>query len=106
MVGEKYLNPDTYFNGTDPADNESMYAGMDNDTHRTTYFDGVTASHVPLQDVPGYEDIVGFGSAHSGSCNMCLCDSSVRAISYSINPEIHRRLGNRQDGLSIDPQQF
>ena len=38
MVGEKYLDPDYYYNGTDWADNESMYAGEDNDTNRTTYY--------------------------------------------------------------------
>ena len=35
MIGEKYLNPNAYFNGTDGADNESLYAGFDNDNHRS-----------------------------------------------------------------------
>ena len=33
---------------------------------------------------------------------MALCDGSVHTISYTINPQIHRRLGNRHDGLTID----
>ncbi len=106
MVGEKYIDADRYYDGTDYADNESMYAADDNDTARTTYFDGTTPDHTPMQDTPGYMDYVRFGSAHAGSFNMCLCDGSVRSIGYTIDPDTQRRLGNRQDGLTIDPQKI
>ena len=42
MLGEKYLNPDSYYDGTDGADNESLYNGYDNDLERYTYYDGRT----------------------------------------------------------------
>jgi prepilin-type N-terminal cleavage/methylation domain-containing protein/prepilin-type processing-associated H-X9-DG protein len=111
MVGEKYLNPDSYLDGTDWADNESMYAGEDNDTNRTTYCPvplpaNYSPDHTPMQDTPGLMNLYSFGSAHANSCNICLCDGSVRAIGYTINPETNRRLGNRQDGLPIDTQKI
>src|SRR5262249_26791307 len=37
LVGEKYLNPTNYFTGQDPADNESMYSGFDNDNFRDSF---------------------------------------------------------------------
>ena len=88
------------------ADNESMYHGEDNDTNRTTYFDGKTPDHTPMQDTAGYMDMVRFGSAHATSFNMCLCDGTVHSINYTIDPETHRRLGNRQDGLPINPNKL
>jgi hypothetical protein len=59
-----------------------------------------------MTDWPGNEQVYNFGSAHLVGCNFVLCDGSVRKISYSIDPEIHRRLGNRKDGLPIDGKQF
>jgi prepilin-type processing-associated H-X9-DG protein len=101
MLGEKYLNPDSYYNGADEADNESMYAGCDNDNQRTTYI-----TSPPAQEQPGYADQYLFGSAHTTSLNMSFCDGSVQAISYSIDPEVHRRLGNRRDGLPVDAKSY
>jgi prepilin-type N-terminal cleavage/methylation domain-containing protein/prepilin-type processing-associated H-X9-DG protein len=97
MLGEKYLNPDSYATGADGADDESMYAGFDDDTHRWT-----VPGYLPLQDQPGVDNCLFFGSAHAGSLNMSFCDGSVQNISYTIDPQIHRYLGNRQDGIAID----
>jgi hypothetical protein len=33
---------------------------------------------------------------------MARCDRSVRMMNYSLNQEIHRRQGNRHDGMAID----
>ena len=95
MLGERYICPDYYTTGTDPADNETMYTGMDNDTCRTVCY-------VPMQDTPGLGNTEVFGSAHAGSLNMSFCDGSVQTINYSIDAETHRRLGNRCDDLPVD----
>ena len=102
LLGEKYLQPDNYFDGSDGSDNESLFNGSDNDNLRTCYYDGQIAVRTPMQDTPGYYDGGRSGSAHSDTLNMSFCDGSVQSISYSIDPETHRRLGNRQDGLTAD----
>ena len=111
MLGEKYLDPDYYLNGLDYTDLESMYGGWNDDIYRGTYYSGENTNPIsdptpettPLQDQPGlFQDSYRFGSAHANSCNMAFCDGSVTPINYSINAHIHCRLGNRQDGRSID----
>ena len=101
MLGEKYLNPDSYFTGLDGADNECSTAGYDNDTYRCGYL-----GQTPVQDTPGIADTFCFGSAHASAAQMVFCDGSVHRISFSIDAETHRRLSNRQDGLPIDANKY
>jgi prepilin-type N-terminal cleavage/methylation domain-containing protein/prepilin-type processing-associated H-X9-DG protein len=95
LIGEKYLNPDTYFTGNDGGDNGSTFRGDNADNARW--------AGMPYADSPGYWAGWTFGSAHSTSFNMSFCDGSVMSISYLIDTEVHRRLCNRQDGLPADP---
>jgi prepilin-type N-terminal cleavage/methylation domain-containing protein/prepilin-type processing-associated H-X9-DG protein len=107
MIGEKYLNPDSYYNGKDPADNESMYGGYNNDNHRVAHYSPANnTAWYPMRDQAGLMNEHTFGSAHAGAMNMTFCDGSVRTISYSIDRETHRRLGNRRDGLPVDAAGF
>ncbi len=94
MVGEKYLNPDKYFDGSDGRDNEAIYIGSDQDNVSTT-------SILPYQDRPSYGGN-GFGSAHASGWNVSFCDGSVRTIGYSIDSNTHRYLGDRADNQPID----
>ena len=96
LVGEKYLNPDSYFDGTDWGDNHNLFSGDDMEIVR---FGGRES---PLaRDQPGFVLFFGFGSAHPNGALMSMCDGSVRSLSYSMDLEIHRRMANRRDGLSI-----
>ncbi|HWB11620.1 MAG TPA: DUF1559 domain-containing protein [Pirellulales bacterium] len=97
LIGEKYLNPAAYYTGTDAADNEDAYVGFDNDICRTT-----APGRTPMLDTRGFADTFRFGSAHPMTFNMAFCDGSVHSISYTIDGEIHRRLGNRCDGMHVE----
>jgi prepilin-type N-terminal cleavage/methylation domain-containing protein/prepilin-type processing-associated H-X9-DG protein len=88
LVGEKYLNPNNYSNGADGGDNESMYAGFDNDVARDT-------AAPPMRDTPGIGDTFRFGSAHSSGVNMLYCDGSVQHVSFGVDPAVFKRAGNR-----------
>jgi prepilin-type processing-associated H-X9-DG protein len=107
LLGEKYLDPDHYTDGGDGGDNETMYSGFDNDTHRSTYYDPKAApTHTPLQDTPGYPGADRFGSSHAGGSNFAFCDGSIHTISYSIDAAIHKSLGNRDDGAPLGDNAF
>ena len=100
LLGERYLNPDRYYDGGECNNDQGWDTGYDYDVN-------CWATHRPLQDTPGVGGCrTEFGSAHSGGFNVVLCDGSVHMISYSINLEIHRRLGNRRDGRPVDASQF
>ncbi len=99
LAGERYIRPDAYYTGLDGDDNSNMMVGYENDIYRCTYFP-------PHQDTPGFLDTFSFGSAHAGGLHMTFCDGSVHFINYTIDPETHRRLGNRHDGLPIDGKRF
>jgi prepilin-type N-terminal cleavage/methylation domain-containing protein/prepilin-type processing-associated H-X9-DG protein len=105
LLGEKCINPDQYLTGQDGGDDWSIFSGGQDDILRSCSVpsDGAYYPQPPSQDTPGDGlCVLRFGSAHSGSLNMSLCDGSVRSISYSIEFEVFRRLCNRQDGLPID----
>jgi len=108
LVGEKYICPDHYFTGLDGGDDQSAYHGDSDDQCRWTGQDTATtiATNPPLPDTPGMLNSYIFGSAHPSGFNMALCDGSVHKMNYSIDPETHRRLGNRKDGMAIDGKKF
>jgi prepilin-type N-terminal cleavage/methylation domain-containing protein len=95
MIGEKYLNPDQYTTGRDPADNENLYVGFNNDHGRS-------ATDSPLRDRPGYASYDNFGSAHPTGWQAVFCDGSVHMLSYSMDLTIHRCLANRCDDQAFD----
>ena len=111
LVGERYLSPDYYFSSY-CANDQGWDTGHDYDVVRWTYYNpsadtGTNNAFQPMQDRPGYGDCDrNFGSAHSAGFHIAFCDGSVHMISYSIDRETHRRLGNRRDRLPIDASQI
>jgi prepilin-type N-terminal cleavage/methylation domain-containing protein/prepilin-type processing-associated H-X9-DG protein len=109
LVGEKYLDPDQYYTGTDWGDDSSALSSDDDDELRFTGDDATATRLPPAQDTPGlmvFGSQANFGSVHNNGFNIAFCDGSVHFINYSIGPETHRRLGNRMDGLTIDGKSF
>ena len=98
--------PDRYYDGQDGGDNNPIYGGYDWDYNRFSLNWWTGAYMSPMQDREGWGDYSGFGSSHAGGFNAAMCDGSVRSISYSIDPNTHANLCNRQDGQVIDGSKF
>lgn len=94
MVGEKYLDPKHYQSGWSMRDDQSMLSGDDLDLHSS-------AELSPMHDTVGVDELWRFGSAHSQSWNVALCDGSVRTLSYSIDLMLHRALSTRNKGEAV-----
>jgi prepilin-type processing-associated H-X9-DG protein len=90
LVGERYMNPNSYYTGADGADNESMYVGFDNDINRDSSYGP------PMMDSPGFSSYNHYGSVHPGGINMAFCDGSVRVIEYTINAAVFKQGGTRR----------
>jgi prepilin-type N-terminal cleavage/methylation domain-containing protein/prepilin-type processing-associated H-X9-DG protein len=102
LIGEKYLNPDSYETGLDWADNEHAMMGVNPDVLRWTNLDYAS----PQPDTPGVASIFSFGSAHASGFNMAFCDGAVQPMSYMIDLTVHKNLGNRKDDQPIDPKKL
>jgi prepilin-type N-terminal cleavage/methylation domain-containing protein len=123
MVGEKFLNPDFYTTGQDPADDQGLFSGHDRDFNRYTY--GSNTNNIPIaqwearlateraarsddrtrmlppeQDRPGVTDgrwNWTFGSAHSSAFHVVMCDGSVQSVEYAVDLDVWRLMGGRDD---------
>jgi prepilin-type N-terminal cleavage/methylation domain-containing protein/prepilin-type processing-associated H-X9-DG protein len=104
MVGEKNLDPDLYSTGGSLGDNQGWDVGWTADNVRIVGLIGSAppTECQPVQDTPGFDPAIDFGSAHPTGFNMALCDGSVAFLSYTIDLETNRRLGVRADGKPID----
>ncbi len=108
LIGEKYMNPEQYDDGSDPADDQNIFVGHDQDTIRYTGRRLINTEEaeawLPESDRAAYypQDSDGnnapaFGSAHSGVMNMAFCDGSVQSVAYNIDEEVYYKYGGRDD---------
>jgi prepilin-type processing-associated H-X9-DG protein len=96
MIGEKYLNPNRYFNGEDSADDQCVYSGHDNDNFGYTA-DGLEVFSPRLDREENRNYSFHFGSAHPSGINMAFCDGSIHLIDYEVEGKIWSRYGGRDD---------
>ena len=92
LIGEKYVQADAYTTGEDWSDNESMYCGFNNDINRSTH-----PKWHPRRDANGDSHSGAFGSAHSRTFGMLMCDGSVHQMNFDIDSVVHRNFGVRRD---------
>jgi hypothetical protein len=110
-LGERWIPAPTYENNQPwGADDWGMYVGFQDDTVRSTFYDGRDVSHVPIADTTDVRSIKGvtgiehiyarelFGSVHPGGCIFSRCDGSADLIAFDIDPEMFRQMGDRRDG--------
>lgn len=104
LFGEKNLDPNHYYDSNIGNDDQSMYVGHDQDTLRSTFsvvlFEGGPIFGYPATpDTPGTNKIrqYSFGGPHPNGWLVALCDGSIRFMSYELELEIHRWMGNRLD---------
>jgi prepilin-type N-terminal cleavage/methylation domain-containing protein len=107
LIGERNINPDHYETGNASDDDQNYQIGWDRDVLRWGVFAGPNnpANVIPIRDTPGAEPFQSYGSAHASTWNVCMTDASVRSLPYGIDPMMHARLANRDDGqsISLDP---
>lgn len=112
-LGERWIPTEVYQSGTPTdwqADDWGMYVGFQDDTVRSTYYDGRTPTHVPLSDGDDPTQINGvdnlgsviarelFGGPHPGGALFAMCDGSVSSVAFDVDPEMFRQMGDRHDG--------
>jgi hypothetical protein len=107
LVGEKYIESSLYETGESLGDGRSQYAGYSMDLYR---FAGAiervglaqSPTAPPIEDAnkvtSGLSAHARFGSAHALGLNMVNCDGSTQFVTFDIDPEVHFRSGQRNDG--------
>lgn len=96
LLGERHIYFDRYDSGALADDNEGWVIGYNNDCIRWT-------SSPPESDnaADTSNAFSRWGAPHITGFNMAMCDGSVRAIPFDIDPGLHQVLGNRADSQTL-----
>ena len=94
LLGEKSVSIGGWRTADDAGHDQSLHFGSDFDVSRWTI-------DPPLPDGPEPTPLR-FGSAHADGCRFAFGDGSVRAVGWSVDPAVHRALGDRRDGAVFD----
>ncbi len=105
MIAEKRLHPENYLTGDDWHDDRGWTAGWDGDTTRATYYPIGPDQPKEVSNLTISARDYGFclGSAHPAGVHGLFVDGSVRGVGYSIDPVMLNRLGQRDDGETVEP---
>lgn len=98
LAGERYIDPDNYFNGVDSGDDQGWDMGYDLDVNRWA-----GPNYAPLEDTRGYANYESFGSAHPSGFAAVFCDGSVHTLSYATDTTTLGHMANRNSTVAIDP---
>ncbi len=98
LIGEKALTPERYFDGSDTADDQSVYSGHDNDNAGYTG-DDPTEFFTPIPDYPErkVDTPYRFGGPHVDGFAIAMCEGSVSFMAFDVDKQAFRRLGGRDD---------
>jgi prepilin-type N-terminal cleavage/methylation domain-containing protein len=103
LLGDKQLNPQNL--GYTYDDNEAYVApGWDSEIFRRgseRYPPGPDAEHRSFTHSDPNVGSVHFGSSHMGLLNVALADGSVRAVRFTVDLDLFRRLCECADGSTI-----
>jgi prepilin-type processing-associated H-X9-DG protein len=106
LFGEKYQDPDYYLDPTQDAWWSDAFCAFSGHYAQNVRWTQKDFWYLPRQDQAGSPSQSCFGSAHDGGFNTVFCDGSVHTISYSIDAETHRCLGNRKDDEVLNAGAF
>ncbi|MGL4512377.1 MAG: DUF1559 domain-containing protein [Lacipirellulaceae bacterium] len=115
FIPVKFYAPSLAVDGMWAADDWGQFVGFQDDTVRSTYYDGMTASHVPVADTdptptttpPPPSAAINlrgrelFGSAHPGGCLFGFLDGSATSVPFDVDVEVFRQMGHRADGGDV-----
>lgn len=110
IVTEKFAESNHYLDGSSRLDDQSAYSGFDRDSivsTRAPLATGIEDDGTPLLDEPARANAAfAMGSAHPGAFHAAFVDGSVRSVAYTVDLEVHRAAGSRDEADDLSSGGF